>query len=145
MSTYLGKKCKTCGEEKELALFPKDSNCSDGRRGCCNKCQAAKRRARPGWREKNRARDRRWRYGLDDEAFKDLLESQGGVCAICTATLEPGKSSMHVDHCHETGQVRGLLCGTCNVGLGLFTEDVEKLLNAVSYLRQSKGLSFKFI
>ena len=75
------------------------------------------------------------KHGLTPESFAALLESQGGKCAIC-GTSEwggPGKRP-HVDHNHETGAVRGLLCVRCNSGIGQFKESTQRLLLAVDYL-----------
>lgn len=69
-----------------------------------------------------------------------MYAAQGFVCAICLRTPEPFKRKRltrpwHIDHDHATGAVRGILCGTCNVGLGAFRDDVESLRRAVAYLR----------
>lgn len=74
------------------------------------------------WRAQNpskvAASDRKYRYGLTHEQFASMLEKQGGVCVICRGTDKT--RSLAVDHCHVTGRVRGLLCGTCNTALGAF-------------------------
>lgn len=76
---------------------------------------------------------RRW-YGITPEQFDAMLIAQDSACAIC-ATKEPkGKGRFHVDHCHDTGAVRALLCHHCNVGLGNFNDNPERLLQAASYL-----------
>jgi len=74
------------------------------------------------------------RYGLTPEDYALLLERAGGRCEIC-GTQDPGaKQSFGVDHDHETGRVRGLLCTTCNAGLGMFGDDLERIRKAVRYL-----------
>ena len=75
------------------------------------------------------------RYGLTRDDFWKLLEKQGGVCAIC-GTSEPGKgrTRMCVDHCHRTGKVRGLLCGSCNRSIGQLGDDPDILQRAADYL-----------
>ncbi len=60
-----------------------------------------------------------------------MLEAQGGGCAICGKP--PGDIALHVDHCHETGRVRGLLCFSCNAGLGQFRHDPDLLYQAMEY------------
>lgn len=73
-------------------------------------------------------------YGLTPTSYSRLLDYQLGGCAICGR--EPTKRRrLAVDHNHRSGKVRGLLCTRCNVGLGLFDESIERLLEAVSYLR----------
>lgn len=83
-------------------------------------------------REEISAHNRLRRYGLTPEAFDSLLAGQGGVCAIC-GTGAP-KRGWVVDHDHESGVVRGLLCHTCNVVLGYVNDDVKVLAAAIAYL-----------
>lgn len=64
-----------------------------------------------------------------------MAESQGWACKICNRIPE---NKLHVDHCHETGKIRGLLCGGCNVGLGHFGDDPERLKYAAAYLEAGK-------
>jgi hypothetical protein len=71
-------------------------------------------------------------YGWSPEAFKSALDKQKNSCAIC---LEPFQETPHADHEHsDPPRPRGLLCGGCNAGLGLFKENSERLLHAVAYL-----------
>ena len=81
-------------------------------------------------------------YGITLDEFCALLERQGGCCAICGAKSPGGHGRYHVDHRHETGKIRGLLCHPCNVGLGHFKDDPQLLLKAVAYLKEDrkKGL-----
>lgn len=65
-----------------------------------------------------------------------MRKKQKDKCAICSAPL--GKSP-HVDHCHSKGHIRGLLCNNCNVGLGLFNDNIGSLKAAVVYLKQHQG------
>ena len=86
------------------------------------------------------ARDRqhyRRRYGLTPRDYDRLLAAQGNRCEICGTPVEPGKR-LHVDHDHETGKVRGLLCGNCNRGLGLYKDSPVYLANAITYLEKSR-------
>lgn len=69
-------------------------------------------------------------YGLTEEEYTDLLDQQKGCCAICKESLD----IIAIDHCHETLKVRGLLCKSCNSGIGFLKEDKEILLSAISYL-----------
>lgn len=80
------------------------------------------------------------RYGITLEDYETMLQEQGGSCAICKS-LEPGDKNLnfHVDHCHATNKVRGLLCNTCNLGLGYFHDSVEDLTNAIEYLKKYSG------
>ena len=82
------------------------------------------------------------RFGLSLEQVKDMEVHQNGLCAICgspeTRKLHGRHKRLAVDHCHKTGEVRGLLCGSCNTALGLFREDLDILASATSYLINSK-------
>lgn len=73
-------------------------------------------------------------YGLTPEQYDAMLEKQGGVCAICRKA-PPAQRRLAVDHDHVTGVVRGLLCTSCNLGLGKFMESLELLRRAVAYLQ----------
>jgi len=78
-------------------------------------------------------------YGISQAQFDEMLESQNGKCAICKADPPTGhKKRLNVDHCHQTGAVRGLLCDACNRGIGLFKDDPERLNKAISYLKTFK-------
>lgn len=80
------------------------------------------------------------RYGLTFESFNVLLETQNGLCAICRGSLGRGRvgSAVAVDHDHESGRVRGLLCNNCNRGIGMFADSPTALVAAAAYLR-SRG------
>jgi len=71
------------------------------------------------------------RYGLSREDYAALLARQGGVCAICG---KPPEKTLCVDHCHSSGEIRGLLCRQCNFGLGCLGDDQAALIAAVAYL-----------
>lgn len=94
-------------------------------------------RARNYDADKARAYNRQYNYGISHEEFVALLTSQNGLCAICGTDEWPGKDNApHVDHCHKTGGVRGILCGPCNNGLGYFRDDPERLRKAAEYLER---------
>lgn len=80
----------------------------------------------------------RWRkeklYGLTEEMFQSMLEQQDYSCKICGVHQEETYKGLHVDHCHDTLQVRGLLCYKCNTGLGQFNDNPELLNKAKEYL-----------
>jgi len=90
---------------------------------------------------RNRANVTRYRrlkkYGLDATAFEALLKAQHGKCAICARAFGDGVR-LHVDHCHASNVVRGLLCSTCNSGLGHFKDNEEFLMSAAKYLKARK-------
>jgi phage N-6-adenine-methyltransferase len=71
------------------------------------------------------------RYGIDRDEFSRLFELQGGLCAICRVN-----PATHIDHCHKTGKVRGILCHWCNVGIGLLGDSIPILRYAIEYLEK---------
>lgn len=81
------------------------------------------------------------RFGLTLEGYNTLLATQNGVCAVChcpeTSTRHPNPR-LSVDHDHETGIVRGLLCNNCNRSLGLLQDNIETLRSAVAYLEMKR-------
>jgi hypothetical protein len=76
------------------------------------------------------------RYGLTINQFNNLNESQKGLCAICFRPSQNGR--LHVDHDHQTGEVRGLLCWTCNVAIGAMAENIDRLYAVIAYLKSHK-------
>jgi hypothetical protein len=124
------KRCPDCGKWKPLDEFPRNKNTKDGRHSYCKPCHNARgketyERLYGGTRHYHLRR----RYGIGADEFDALVERQGGVCAIC-GRPDPE----HVDHDHETGAVRGILCFNCNGGLGQFRDSIDSLLTAASYL-----------
>lgn len=87
---------------------------------------------RPAVREKRRWEHFERRYGLTREAYLSLLEGQNGACATCGSVVD-----LCVDHNHETGAVRGILCGKCNMALGLAGDDPDTLKGMLAYLENS--------
>lgn len=77
------------------------------------------------------------RYGITLEEFNSLFFSQNKRCKICNSTVSKGKG-WTVDHCHKSGNVRGILCGPCNSGLGLFNDNVGRLRKAITYLLETQ-------
>jgi hypothetical protein len=77
-------------------------------------------------------------YGIPQGQYEAMLEAQGGACAICGSDTPRSKAAnhFHVDHCHGSGRVRGLLCSPCNTGLGKFRDDPVVMLRAVEYLNE---------
>jgi DNA-directed RNA polymerase subunit RPC12/RpoP len=127
------RKCKICGEEKELSRFCVASQTPKKiyYKYTCYNCVA------------KIARENHWnRRGINCnwESFVSLAKSQDFKCAICGTEFllynEQNKTARTgcLDHDHQTGKVRGILCDTCNRGLGLFQDDPKLLINAKEYL-----------
>ena len=75
------------------------------------------------------------RYGLTPALYLDIVVAQAGLCPICGAQLT---GRVHVDHCHETGRVRGVLCHQCNCGIGFLRDDSTIVAQALAYLKESE-------
>jgi len=84
---------------------------------------------------KKRARARLETYGITDSDLARMVAAQSNKCAVCEDHFTDSRKR-HVDHCHSTGVVRGLLCSLCNVGIGHFRDKPELLLKAVAYLKR---------
>jgi len=103
--------------------------------GMCGACVTKARR--DANREKDRLQRRdywlRKKYGISIKEFDELFMSQGFVCALCEKSI-PDKRHRHVDHCHSTGRVRGILCFNCNKSLGMLGDTPRSLEKALAYL-----------
>jgi len=126
------KLCSKCRERKHLTEYHRSGKASDGRASWCKPCTNTMLRAKRK-REYSAANKIKWhmagRYRLTMEKYHDALIAQAGRCAICTIALK----RPCVDHCHNTGQVRGLLCHKCNIRLGGW-DDLEWRAKAMEYL-----------
>lgn len=121
------KRCPKCNKNKPLSEFYKRRNGKSS--GYCKLCQGKYNRL---WNEINLTAERqrvymfRHRYGLSDEDIANLPKE----CQICGVT-----DNLHIDHDHDTGLVRGVLCRKHNIGLGFFDNDINALINAIEYLK----------
>lgn len=129
------KTCSRCGEVK-----PADQFYSKRRR--CKPCQLVMQREyranKPGYHRKHNLRHR---YGLTYDDFHSILEAQNYSCAICEVEISHGLEyrtdrSVAVDHNHDTGEVRGILCSKCNLVLGHARESTEILYKSIVYLSE---------
>ena len=128
------KVCSKCGTEKPLEDFYRNVARRGGRSYQCKECElsAKKERYSP---EENANIKLKSNYGITLEDYDRMLEDQGGCCKVC-GTSEPGsgKGRFAVDHNHNTGKIRGLLCSHCNTGLGKFKDSPDLLEAAKEYL-----------
>lgn len=76
------------------------------------------------------------KYGITHEQYEELLRRQRGRCALCRSDKPHARyGRFHIDHCHKTDRIRGLLCAKCNLGLGSLGEDVGLLYRAIDYIQ----------
>jgi hypothetical protein len=124
------KRCADCRRYKPVDEFPRNKNSKDGLHCYCKECNNARtKESRDRLHGGSRHYHLKHRYGIGADEFDRLVREQGGVCAIC------GKPDPdHVDHSHDTGEVRGILCFNCNGGLGQFKDSTDALRDAACYL-----------
>lgn len=157
------KTCTKCGKHKKSSEFFKrnDTKSWQTLRSHCKDCTSKKtstyysensekyKSLSKEWYIKNRSRlveynknhkeeTRQYnlmkKYGIGLDDFDALLKIQGGLCAICKKSS--GTKPLFVDHCHKTGKVRGLLCGSCNSAIGLLKESTTSMTRAIKYLKK---------
>jgi hypothetical protein len=142
------KLCSKCGESKPLEAFHPAKRAS-GRSAECRVCrrampsqhgEARRQVSREWYRRSGMDRIRTRLYGLSPEQYAELLAQQMGICAICgqpeTREYRGHPMVLAVDHCHDTDEVRGLLCGKCNVAIGMLNHDIGLLDKARAYLER---------
>lgn len=71
-------------------------------------------------------------YGITEEQYDELHTAQNGQCAICQETTK-----LVIDHCHDSGEIRGLLCSYCNTAIGMFRDEPKRMAKAIDYLNRS--------
>ncbi|MHC5905937.1 endonuclease VII domain-containing protein [Streptomyces sp. S6] len=119
------KLCRTCGEIKPHSEWTRNRTASDGLATLCKTCKAAQGR-----------RDHLKRqYGITEAQRDQMIAEQKWLCVICLKA-----PPVHVDHCHKTGRVRGVLCFNCNSAIGKLGDDPDAVRRAASYL---EGNSWK--
>ena len=133
------KRCTKCKQDLELKMFYKTPTGKDGLRGDCKDCAWKQRKAQIAskdpaeWTAHRRPIILKNKYGITEEVYDRILAYQNGACAICLRVVD---YMLHVDHNHDTGEVRGLLCRGCNSGMGMLGDNVDRLQRAIEYLRR---------
>jgi hypothetical protein len=149
--------CKRCGHYQDIERFYFRSNKSGRRSICkdCNKKSEIKRLPQKvqSWRlrrsknpsffsQREHESSLKTRYGIDKKEYIRLLKLQEYVCAVClqpeTKVIRGKIARLSVDHCHKNGSIRGILCSSCNVFIGLLREDENIMTRAISYLNGKK-------
>ena len=121
--------CPTCDIHKSRSSFGKSSRSPIGLNWQCKSC-ANERRADVHYRH---------RYGITKEDKLQLMEEQENKCACCHNEFgDTPRTKPVVDHCHETGAVREILCDRCNVALGIIGEDILLAKQLIKYIEKHK-------
>jgi hypothetical protein len=135
----LTKVCRSCGIDKALSEFSKEKKKKDGLKIYCKPCENARFKA---WREENieeillkdRIKHYVRKYGLSKEKAIELVEDRNGACEICKE-----HKPLVVDHHHDTGMVRGMICSACNSMVGYSRENPDVLAACIEYLGKYHG------
>ncbi len=128
------KQCRGCKEQKPITDF---HSCERSRQQSrCKKCKSLWAKKYYAENEHVRNRSKWGRYGITEAERVKIRSFQDGKCAVCKDTLKGGKRE-HIDHCHDTGIVRGILCSECNTGIGKLGDSAELLRIAANYLEQN--------
>jgi hypothetical protein len=122
------KTCSCCGDEFSLEGFHPRKDSLDGRRGQCRICLNT---------INNKSRLKRM-YGMTYKDYNNMFSDQEGCCLICGKHQEEVFGKLVIDHDHETGTIRGLLCHLCNASMGGFRDSIDMLQKAIIYLTQYK-------
>lgn len=131
---YICTTCWTLRQARYAANKPKDQLLKEKRES------SARRKAAWSDERKKLERDKRYNnwlkrlYNITLDQYRELLEVQGGVCKICGTSSPGGRGCFHVDHCHDSLVIRGLLCSNCNMMLGLSKDSIRIFQAAISYL-----------
>lgn len=125
--------CTTCNIKKDISQFKleKDKRAHNNIsvRTKCKDCDELRKYKR----------FIQFTYNISWEHYEQMLQAQNGCCAICKSKVSSSRTTrLFVDHCHETLKVRGLLCSSCNHGLGLFKDSPTVIKSALKYLESNK-------
>lgn len=130
------KVCTICREDKHLDYFT-------GRNSYCKECHKAYTRSRyrsvktkgPVPYESAQEAVRRRKYGAGKDHYEKMVLKNNGQCPGCNRKEEEFGGRWCIDHCHQTGNVRGLICHNCNIALGQVRDEIETLLRLAKYLQ----------
>ncbi len=138
------KPCSKCEEVKPITEFNRNAKKMSGYDSHCKVCHrlmpsqhgTARRVSARKWYAANKITQRAKVYGISAEQYVEMVARQKGACALCGGP--PTDRGLHIDHDHESGAVRALLCQPCNTGLGHFYDDPGRLRLAIDYLERHK-------
>ncbi len=130
-------KCTLCKHIKEYSEFNNDKHTPSGKTRRCNEC-IKMIHGRSEMKEKAYFRLIKNQYGLSEEDYIKMYNNQNGKCYICNSENGHLRTErLFIDHNHNTGKVRGLLCVKCNTGLGMFIDNISNLKKAIKYLKKN--------
>lgn len=134
------KSCKLCGQDKPETEFYSFADRWAGKQylsARCKPCHQQYKRDNPNTPKNKKAEKLQLRYGLTYEDWERIREAEGYACMICGITESELGKRLDVDHCHDSGRVRGVLCNPCNTTLGHARDNPSILEAAALYLRSN--------
>lgn len=135
------KRCSHCKEVKDISNFCKNKSTKDGYHHQCKKCASeyalAYSKTKTG-KINGKFNMLKYRYGLTRDEYHDLINKQKNKCCICGDELKTGTGKSGIDHNHETGKVRGILCRNCNILIGYLECNKHKINIAMKYIKFKK-------
>jgi hypothetical protein len=132
------KQCRKCLLWLEVSNFWKDRRSTLGYQVYCKECSKQYKKSITTPLQK-KAHDLWGKYKIRLHTYKALLENQNYKCKLCEKDLDMGNSyKVHLDHCHKTNEIRGILCNSCNLFLGLGEDSIEKFEKAINYLKSAR-------
>jgi Autographiviridae endonuclease VII len=117
------KLCIKCNQSKDLKEFGIQSIKPDGLNSYCKSCM--------------QTYQLKYKYNISSEQYEQMFADQEYRCKICE--IEPTNAVLFVDHCHDTGKIRGLICSPCNLALGHLKDSAWLCERAAKYLRTTSG------
>ena len=136
------KVCKHCNVEKDDSEFYQTFDRWSQKQylsSRCKPCHQEYKRENPNTSRNSKAEKLQLRYGLTYEQWEAMREKEDYRCMICAITEEELGRKLDVDHCHDSGKVRGILCNPCNTMLGHGRDNVAVLEAAIKYLNENSG------
>jgi hypothetical protein len=132
----MSKICKICGAYKDISdFYTGRSKCKDCTNTAARKKWKEDTETSDRYKKRNRERKKERQYGITQQQYNQMLVDQNNKCKICSIEFKSSKFT-HIDHCHDTNRVRGLLCNDCNLSLGQFMDNIEYMCNAIEYLKK---------
>jgi len=131
------KTCKICGIEKNISdFYTGRKDCKDCRNAAARKIRIDQPETYAKYRKRHNEYLKEKRYGMSQDQFNKMLVDQNNMCKICNNKFKDKKDT-HIDHCHNSNIVRGLLCNNCNMALGQFNDNTDIMDKAIKYLENS--------
>jgi hypothetical protein len=128
------KTCKICGIEKNISdFYTGRKDCKDCKNAAARKMRIDEPERYLKYKKRHNEYLKQRRYKITQEQFDKMLVAQNNMCKLCNNKFKSTRDT-HIDHCHNSNIVRGLLCSSCNMALGQFNDDVDIMENAIKYL-----------